>query len=247
MDCVRLVVHRAEVIFFPGIRNAVVICVNKGVIARKGQHATGGQGVGLARRRLIKRHVAELHGVRTGRRVADGGRGQRARLVHWSGEGETALSKIFRDDDGSARARGHPGDADIVHQPAVELLADVNSLIIPNHLDGFSHVRRQVDRFLFPSIRCLPGIIHQRGNRAWGHAAVGADAQLAVLQTGTEIETVPEREGGLAHTGEINHRAVKKTAGQEAERLAVEIAPPRVRPRMRAGSRDRCWACPASN
>ena len=60
-----------------------------------------------------------------------------------------------------------PGDADIVHQPAVDRLADVNSLVIPDHLDGFPDIRRQVDRFLFPSIGCLPGIIHQRGNRAW--------------------------------------------------------------------------------
>jgi hypothetical protein len=59
---------------------------------------------------------------------------------------------------------------------------------------------------------------------------------LAVLQAGTEIKTVPEREGGLADAGEINHGAVKKTAGQETERLAVEIAPPRICPRMRVFS-----------
>ena len=52
--------HRAEVIFLPGVGNAVVVGVNEPVIAGEGEGAVGGEGVGLGGGSLVKGDVAEL-------------------------------------------------------------------------------------------------------------------------------------------------------------------------------------------
>ena len=143
----------AEVLQFPGVGYAVTVDVFKGVIAGEGNGRARGKDIGLWRRRLVVKYIAEVNDVLAGWRVGDRGSAAFCVLQHWTTENIVGLPDIVRDLDSPGLDVGY-GDRNVIHEPAgLRARVKGEEFVIPHEINDLADERTEIDRFLDPA-RC---------------------------------------------------------------------------------------------